>query len=349
MAVKIGTSNPWTEYIKFLPTTFNLPTFWSEEERELLAGTSLEHATSAKMANLDREFLALRESTMSIKWCQKYWWDAETGLLSIDDWKVVDAIYRSRAMELPVVGLSMVPVLDMCNHASDGANVAYYDADSLGNGILVLEPEKNLKAGDEITITYGDDKGACEMLFSYGFIEPTMNDARSLFLDLDIPEDDPLRIAKRAAFDVAPGFRIYMFSQAVRWTGPFVWLSCINEEDGLELRIEQTLDGERELTVSWKDEPVANIEVLENQLRDDRIWEVFQLRAYTIMQDRIQTEIDKRLALRLENRDNPLVTRIGRESKIFQSVLVLQELEWSLLTEACEQFRRKVCDDEDDS
>jgi hypothetical protein len=35
-------STPWTEYVKFLPRHIPVPTLWSEEERSLLQGTSLE-------------------------------------------------------------------------------------------------------------------------------------------------------------------------------------------------------------------------------------------------------------------------------------------------------------------
>jgi hypothetical protein len=38
----VGVSNPWTEYVKILPSSIPLPTMWSEEERFLLVGTSLE-------------------------------------------------------------------------------------------------------------------------------------------------------------------------------------------------------------------------------------------------------------------------------------------------------------------
>ena len=38
----IGVSNPWTEYVKILPGSVPLPTMWTEEERILLLGTSLE-------------------------------------------------------------------------------------------------------------------------------------------------------------------------------------------------------------------------------------------------------------------------------------------------------------------
>lgn len=37
-----GVATPFTEYVKFLPTDIPLPSLWSEQERRLLSGTSLE-------------------------------------------------------------------------------------------------------------------------------------------------------------------------------------------------------------------------------------------------------------------------------------------------------------------
>jgi hypothetical protein len=99
----VGVLNPLTEYIKFLPDEL-LPTFWSEEERGLLIGTTLKPAVNAKLNSLLREFELLRTATESIKWCAKYWWDEDTGMLTFDDWMCVDAMYRSRALEFPGAG-----------------------------------------------------------------------------------------------------------------------------------------------------------------------------------------------------------------------------------------------------
>lgn len=38
----VGVQNPWTEYCKILPSDIPVPTMWSEEERSMLIGTSLE-------------------------------------------------------------------------------------------------------------------------------------------------------------------------------------------------------------------------------------------------------------------------------------------------------------------
>ena len=115
----------------------------------------------------------------------------------------------------------MVPCLDMANHASGDNTSALYETDSHGNAVLILQEGEDLAPNDEVTITYGDEKGACEMLFSYGFIEPTMKSARELFLDLEIPNDDPLRLAKKAVAQSAPGFRLFLHDDSTDWESSF--------------------------------------------------------------------------------------------------------------------------------
>jgi len=79
---------------------------------------------------------------------------------------------------------------------------------------------------------YGDDKGACENIFSYGFLEDTMASAKVVFLNLDIPDDDPLRPAKIYVCNTAPGFRLVDKDDKIEWESDFVWLVVVNEEDG---------------------------------------------------------------------------------------------------------------------
>jgi len=150
--VCLGRINMGTRYIKFLPDEL-LPTFWSEEEQELLVGTTLRSAVRAKLNSLLREYEHLRVSTEQIEWCSKYWWDDEVGLLTFEDWMRLDAMYRSRALEFPGVGDCMMACVDMANHASGGETGALYESDGNSNGILLLRDGKDKKAGEEITIT----------------------------------------------------------------------------------------------------------------------------------------------------------------------------------------------------
>lgn len=148
----IGVLNPLTEYIRFLPDEL-LPTFWSQEEQELLTGTTLQPAVRAKLNSLLREYEMLRTATESIAWCSTYWWNEDTGKLMFDDWMRVDAMYRSRALEFPGVGDCMMPCVDMANHAAGDATVAFYETDKDGNGLLLLREGKTVVPGDEVTIT----------------------------------------------------------------------------------------------------------------------------------------------------------------------------------------------------
>jgi hypothetical protein len=148
----VGVLNPLTEYVKYLPDEL-LPTFWSEEEQELLTGTTLQPAVRAKLNSLLREFELVRSATQEIDWCAKYWWDEDNGLVTFDDWMCVDAMYRSRALEFPGVGDCMCPCVDMANHASGDATAAVYETDQDGDGLLLLREGKKIGEEGEISIT----------------------------------------------------------------------------------------------------------------------------------------------------------------------------------------------------
>jgi len=130
------------------------------------------------------------------------------------------------------------------------------------------------------------------MMFSYGFIEDSMESARVMFLDLDIPDDDPLRPAKIAVSAMAPGFRIFDRGDCTGWESDFVWLVCVNEEDGLSFNFLQTNDGDRELRAFWKTEELEDMSKLGDLLQIEALWEVYQLRAITLLQNRIEQQLE---------------------------------------------------------
>ncbi len=305
----------------------------------------MESALEAKLNSLDREFTVLREHTASIDWCKQYWWGTETKNLTFDDWKQVDAMYRSRALDLPGTGHSMVPCIDMANHASGDDTTALYETDRRnGNGILCLRYGKKISVGDEITITYGDEKGACEMLFSYGFLEDSMKSAKELFLDLDIPNDDPLKFAKKAVSEdkAAPGFRLFFQGQSdsIGWEGSFIWLLCVNEEDGLEFKLLQNNDGAKELQASWKERELTDISQLMEILKQEPLWDIFHLRVFTTLHARVEQQL-----FRLEGSKGYLeeileVKSLNRNN--YDHAIRLRDLEETLLLHAYEEFESKV-------
>ncbi|KAL1960455.1 hypothetical protein VTO42DRAFT_7754 [Malbranchea cinnamomea] len=344
----VGISNPWSEYIKFLPESFSLPTFFTSEELELLHGTSLKPALNAKMNSLLREFDRLREATKGLPWCDRHWWSEETGQLTFNDWLIVDAMFRSRALDLPGTGHAMVPCVDMANHASGDGTGALYETDADGNAVLQLRWGQRLEAGEEVTITYGDEKGASEMIFSYGFLEGNVEDARQLFLDLDIPDDDPLKPAKRAICDDAPGVRLYSEpnSSKVNWESNFVWWACVNEEDGLAFRVLQSTDGERELKVFWKEKELSSSKQLIDELKSGPMWDVFQLRATLIIQERIETQLSmlQESQTSLGEWDTEKIDGQKVRQSVYDMIMKLRELEWHFLIRASQNLEDKKAD-----
>jgi hypothetical protein len=286
----ISVTNPHTDYAKLLPESVLLPTYYTDEEKCLLLGTSLQHALDQKLRSLENEFDQLHEYTQSTPWCQEYWWDEGNGKLTFEDWMLVDALYRSRALDLPGAGHAMVPCVDMANHASGVETIALYETDEDGRAVLQMRSGKKLVMGEEVTITYGDGKGACEMMFSYGFLEPTMGSAKVIFLDLDIPDDDPLRMVKKSVNKEAPGVRLFVDNNgSFKWESEYIWWTCVNEEDGLGFRVAQQTDGNRQLEVLWKDQQIDPSQ-LSKALKDDLKWDVFRLRAVVMLQERVSLQ-----------------------------------------------------------
>ena len=345
MPVKVGVSNAWTDYVKFIADEKSLPTFWTEPERQCLWGTSLESHVQAKLHALDREFTSFHEATQSIDWCQ-HWWDAESGCLSLEDWKVVDAMYRSRAMDFDEYGLSLVPVMDMANHNGLQAYKASYSIDkTTRSAVLALEYERSVKPGDEVTIMYGLYRSAADSLFSYGFTEQDAKNARSIFLSFAPPEDDPLAFAKIVAFDIKPGFKVYTQQTAdmVAWSGDFIWAMCINEEDGLKIEVVKTTEGGEELKTTWKGKEIVDPCDLERHLQADYFWDLFQLRAYSIIQSRIEEEILKREQLAKRAEIDKIPKGTDPETSVpWKVATALREGELRLLRVAASQFQDKV-------
>src|ERR1700712_2267031 len=137
VTAKIGRSTPFKDYLKFLSIP-DIPTLYSPDHLSHFSGTTLIPATQAKLNKLRSEFKSLQRKTRQIPWLAPIWWeflpqmspDADEfydedsdeeeeddgNLIQFDDWLILDAMYRSRAMEWPGQGEAMVPGIDMANH-----------------------------------------------------------------------------------------------------------------------------------------------------------------------------------------------------------------------------------------
>ncbi|KAJ3570839.1 hypothetical protein NPX13_g5595 [Xylaria arbuscula] len=267
-----GAATAWTQYMKLLPAHVPVPTLWSASDLSFLRGTSLQFAVTAKLAALAKEFDHIRDATSDLPQ-----WSAliEAGEITLSDWILVDALYRSRSLALPRSGEAMVPCLDLVNHASPATA-----------GEKVARQE-------EITIDYGHDKSAAEMLFSYGFIDSDSN-AKSLVLPVRPMEDDPLAKAKLYAFRSAPILKITDSETGVpQWEAPFIYLMCLNDEDGLHFKVLQENDGSQDLRMFWQDADITrDAESMETLIDGHELCQVFRLRAVTVALQMIRQQLD---------------------------------------------------------
>lgn len=332
-----GVSNPWTEYIKFLPGEVPVPTLWTEDERLLLAGTSLESALKAKLSTLASEFEFIQDKSSDIpSWNCVLW---ETGAIRFRDWILLDAWYRSRCLELPSSGEAMVPCIDMVNHSSNPT--AYYEERSGDDVRLLLRPGISVSKGDEITISYGDDKSAAEMLFSYGFLDDASRKER-LTLPLETFPDDPLAKAKLFVFGEHPKVHVALNSEGdIEWEGPFAYLMCVNEEDGLEFRVLQDTEGTRQLRLFWMDEDVTDrANDFEALIRSHELWGVFKLRVVTVVQGCLYTHLQRMQSVMSLDTTDTGVSNI-RET-CMRAATSLRGIETSLLEKGVEHLENEV-------
>jgi hypothetical protein len=305
----------------------------------LLVGTTLAPAVSSKLRSLRKEYDLLCEYAASTRWYQTV-----EDYLQFDDWLQVDAMYRSRALDFPEFGHCMAPGIDLANHASGDETIAVFEKDPEGNAVLLLRDDKSVDEDGEVTITYGDEKGACEMIFSYGFLDDDMESAETLFLSLSIPDSDSLRSMKTSFADCAPGFRLIDTGDGeIEWTGDFIWLLCVSEDDGFRFEIARTVDGDTEVEAFFGEHRLTGGPAeLHRLLAETPIWDVYRLRTVTLLQQRIFDQMQ----VLYTTEDAIQAALHGEGSDISDRshglAIKLRKLEFELMNSAYEAFERQV-------
>jgi len=181
----------------------------------------------------------------------------------------------------------------MANHSSQPN--AYYEQTPNNDVTLLLRPDVKLEPGSEITISYGESKSEAEMLFSYGFIDE-QNTSNEIILTLSTLPDDPLGKAKFTVFNGSPVVRIFSEGPGhIEWESPFIYLACLNEEDGLEFKILQQTDGSQsQLRLFWQGSDVTEESAnFRDFISHHDLEEIFRLRVTALLQDRIRQQLEK--------------------------------------------------------
>lgn len=299
----------------------------------------------AKLVSLTSEFDTLRERSEVLPFWNEVLWSS-TGV-RLDDWVLADAWYRSRCLELPRSGTAMVPGLDMVNHS--GEATAYYEEDGNDDIVLLVRPGHQVISGQEITISYGDAKQASEMLFSYGFID-SENIVDKVTLRLDPFPDDPLAKAKLHVFHGPPtlmlsrkGTESGKEASSAKWCSPFVWLMCLNEEDGLSFQLLQDTEGGRQLRLLWQGEDVTDrADDFETLIRHHELCQIFKLRAVAVLHEKVEEQLARINSGPSDDQLEPLQEAGLLRQDCITAAKMLKDVERNLLTSALEALDHEV-------
>lgn len=189
------------------------------------------------------------------------------------------------------------------------------------------------------------------MIFSYGFLDKNRTEAKQVTLDMTIPGDDPLAIAKNMICRETPGIRMSMAqdtsenSHQTIWDSPIVWWACVNEEDGLEIGVTQTTEGTRELETIWKGKKIQAPTQLRDLLATDPAWEIFHLRAVVLVLERLEAQLSvlQETEEVLNNlRENEKLFNNLFRPEIFALIERLRTLEAELLEQAVNDLIKQV-------
>lgn len=138
----------WKDYVRYLPEHVDLPTTWSEDEREWLEGTGLEVPLTAKFLSLGREQADVVSATVA-EGLDIFYPDQEGASpgskeLTLEEYIHLDTLVRSRSLEIPGSGTCLVPIVDLANHGGDAANAMFWVDEHTGAVELRLNEDLDL-------------------------------------------------------------------------------------------------------------------------------------------------------------------------------------------------------------
>lgn len=274
---------PYLEaYKDLLPKELDVPTLWKENELDFLLGTSLWDPLQAKLRALRRDFSVGGSGT-----------DLQT-------FTYADALVRSRSIGIDG-RLHIVPLLDMANHSSTPTVRWAVE----GRAITLLPTEDFIAAWDnknpiELEINYGD-RSAAEWLYSYGFI-PTHYTSEMRF-EIEQDPADPLGDVKHKTWGEIP----FVTLRELEYDAPFLWLMCLDEDDGLECMPER---------VSFEGTSVEH-DLKDTLIHHDR-YPIFHLRVVTVVCTLIEMRLTQMARVApVTVKVDPWQTRLRLASELF--------------------------------
>ncbi|CAI5731497.1 unnamed protein product [Hyaloperonospora brassicae] len=194
-----GTRSFFAPFLASLPTTFDLPVFWSDTELNELRGTNVLLLTRLMQQQLERDFQTIHQEVT------KAFPDIFASLptLTLEDYTWAMSVIWSRAFGVNRGGKYLrllCPAMDMFNHDVSLCNplddfVSFDDEKQM----MVHHVPTEVTNGNAVHISYGQYSNA-KLLYSYGFVAQG-NPRRAVDFWVKVPPADPYRKLKQTILD----------------------------------------------------------------------------------------------------------------------------------------------------
>lgn len=200
----LGKKSVWYPYVKTFPSTTLSPLLWSSSEQEtLLKGTSLSEVVRQRTLFLEDEFADIMDSHAK---------ELPSDVFTFEAFKTAFSVITARAIYLPSAELyALVPLADAVNFSGDCGNQFEYSTEDQA---VVLRVHKNHANGQQIFVSYGENRPNSDLLISYGLVDEN-NSNDFIEVEVGLVQGDPLRslklqVLQQANFQDEQAFPLYV-------------------------------------------------------------------------------------------------------------------------------------------
>ncbi|CAL8293560.1 unnamed protein product, partial [Arctogadus glacialis] len=255
-------SSPWLPYIKSLPTDYDTPLYYEEEEVRPLLGTQAVQDVLSQYKNTARQYAYFYKVVQTHPTASKL---PLKDSFTFDDYRWAVSSVMTRQNQIPTedgsrVTLALIPLWDMCNHTNGLITTGYNLEDDRCECVALQDYKEN----EQIYIFYGTRSNAEFVVHSGFFFQDNAHDR--VKIKLGVSKSERLYAMKAEVLARAGIAASSIF--AVHGTEPpisaqllaFLRVFCMTEEELKDFLVGEgainkifTL-GNSEFPVSWENE-----------------------------------------------------------------------------------------------
>ncbi|XP_056402055.1 actin-histidine N-methyltransferase [Hyla sarda] len=252
----------WLPYIKTLPTEYDTPLYFQEEEVQYLQSTQAIHDVFSQYKNTARQYAYFYKVIQTHPNANKL---PLKDAFTFDDYRWAVSSVMTRQNQIPTedgsrVTLALIPLWDMCNHTNGLITTGYNLEDDRCECVALQE----FKAGEQIYIFYGTRSNAEFVIHNGFFFENNAHDR--VKIKLGVSKSDRLYAMKaevlaRAGIPTSSVFALHITEPPISaQLLAFLRVFCMSEEELKEHLIgDHAIDkiftlGNSEFPVSWDNE-----------------------------------------------------------------------------------------------